>query len=121
MGFEPTQLMLPGLKSGSLDHSDIRAVPDCLIRTGDQSIYSRLLYQLSYGDKNIGAAGHRSQYLFDANEALYHLSYSPICLHPVGFEPTQLTLPGLKSGSLDHSDMDAFFFSLPVYFYCWIV
>ena len=28
-------------------------------------------------------------------------------LHRVGFEPTQLTLPGLKSGSLDHSDIDA--------------
>ena len=26
VGFEPTQLMLPGLKSGSLDHSDIRAL-----------------------------------------------------------------------------------------------
>ena len=25
MGFEPMQLMLPGLKSGSLDHSDISA------------------------------------------------------------------------------------------------
>ena len=25
VGFEPTQRMLPGLKSGSLDHSDIRA------------------------------------------------------------------------------------------------
>ena len=25
-------------------------------------------------------------------------------MHGVGFEPTQLTLPGLKSGSLDHSD-----------------
>ena len=25
----------------------------------------------------IGAAGHRSQYLIDANDALYHLSYSP--------------------------------------------
>ena len=24
VGFEPTQRMLPGLKSGSLDHSDIR-------------------------------------------------------------------------------------------------
>ena len=28
-------------------------------------------------------------------------------MHRVGFEPTQLTLPGLKSGSLDHSDIDA--------------
>ena len=28
----------------------------------------------------------------------------PIMLHGVGFEPTQLMLPGLKSGSLDHSD-----------------
>ena len=28
-------------------------------------------------------------------------------LHRVGFEPTQLTLPGLKSGSLDHSDIGA--------------
>ena len=28
-------------------------------------------------------------------------------VHRVGFEPTQLTLPGLKSGSLDHSDIDA--------------
>ena len=28
-------------------------------------------------------------------------------LHEVGFEPTQLTLPGLKSGSLDHSDIRA--------------
>ena len=28
-------------------------------------------------------------------------------LHRVGFEPTQHTLPGLKSGSLDHSDIDA--------------
>ena len=25
-GFEPSQLALPGLKSGSLDHSDIRAI-----------------------------------------------------------------------------------------------
>ena len=33
-------------------------------------------------------------------------------MHRVGFEPTQLTLPGLKSGSLDHSDMDAFNFFL---------
>ena len=29
-------------------------------------------------------------------------------VHGVGFEPTQLTLPGLKSGSLDHSDNRAF-------------
>ena len=28
VGFEPTQRMLPGLKSGSLDHSDIRALID---------------------------------------------------------------------------------------------
>ena len=28
-------------------------------------------------------------------------------MHRVGFEPTQLTLPDLKSGSLDHSDIDA--------------
>ena len=28
-------------------------------------------------------------------------------MHEVGFEPTQLTLPGLKSGSLDHSDIRA--------------
>ena len=28
-------------------------------------------------------------------------------MHGVGFEPTQLTLPGLKSGSLDHSDIRA--------------
>ena len=28
-------------------------------------------------------------------------------VHRVGFEPTQHTLPGLKSGSLDHSDIDA--------------
>ena len=28
-------------------------------------------------------------------------------MHEVGFEPTQLTLPDLKSGSLDHSDIDA--------------
>ena len=29
-------------------------------------------------------------------------------MHGVGFEPTQLTLPGLKSGSLDHSDNRAY-------------
>ena len=29
-------------------------------------------------------------------------------LHEVGFEPTRLTPPGLKSGSLDHSDIRAF-------------
>ena len=28
-------------------------------------------------------------------------------MHWVGFEPTQLTLPDLKSGSLDHSDINA--------------
>lgn len=28
-------------------------------------------------------------------------------MHRVGFEPTQLTLPDLKSGSLDPSDIDA--------------
>ena len=28
-------------------------------------------------------------------------------MHEVGFEPTQQTLPGLKSGSLDHSDIRA--------------
>ena len=28
-------------------------------------------------------------------------------LHDEGFEPSQLTLPGLKSGSLDHSDIRA--------------
>ena len=28
-------------------------------------------------------------------------------MHEVGFEPTQRTLPGLKSGSLDHSDIRA--------------
>lgn len=29
-------------------------------------------------------------------------------MHRVGFEPTQLTLPDLKSGSLDPSDIDAY-------------
>ena len=29
-------------------------------------------------------------------------------LHGVGFEPTRFTTPGLKSGSLDHSDNRAF-------------
>ena len=28
--------------------------------------------------KNIGRAGHRSPYLIDANDALYHLSYTPM-------------------------------------------
>ena len=28
-------------------------------------------------------------------------------MHEVGFEPTRLTPPGLKSGSLDHSDIRA--------------
>ena len=29
-------------------------------------------------------------------------------MHGVGFEPTRFTTPGLKSGSLDHSDNRAF-------------
>jgi hypothetical protein len=28
-------------------------------------------------------------------------------MHPVGFEPTRFLTPGLKSGSLDHSDKSA--------------
>ncbi len=28
-------------------------------------------------------------------------------MHEAGFEPAKLTLPGLKSGSLDHSDIRA--------------
>ena len=30
----------------------------------------------------------------------------PYLLDPVGLEPTQLALPDLKTGSLDHSDID---------------
>ena len=38
-------------------------------------------------------------------------------VHRVGFEPTQHTLPGLKSGSLDHSDIDALFFFIAGLYY----
>lgn len=31
----------------------------------------------------------------------------PAYMHPVGFEPTNLTIPGLKSGALDHSAKNA--------------
>ena len=44
---------------------------------------------------------------YTIGEGVY-LSHIPEEVHGVGFEPTQLTLPGLKSGSLDHSDNRAY-------------
>ena len=38
---------------------------------------------------------------------LHYLQYNTWGMHEVGFEPTRLTPPGLKSGSLDHSDIRA--------------
>ena len=43
---------------------------------------------------------------YTIGEGVY-LSHIPEEVHEVGFEPTQLTLPDLKSGSLDHSDIRA--------------
>ena len=55
--------------------------------------------QLSYGRKTVLLVLTRT----------YHVEVELIMsrVHRVGFEPTQHTLPGLKSGSLDHSDIDA--------------
>ena len=38
-------------------------------------------------------------------------------MHRVGFEPTQLTLPDLKSGSLDPSDIDAVYIDMGLVFF----
>ena len=48
-------------------------------------------------------------------------------MHSVGFEPTRFTTPGLKSGSLDHSDKNAYYYILIVFIlflrliYIWLV
>ena len=44
---------------------------------------------------------------YTIGERVYFIPYTR-GMHGVGFEPTQLTLPGLKSGSLDHSDNRAY-------------
>ena len=43
VGFEPTRLTPPGLKSGSLDHSDIRAGAPVRFRTADLRLIRPML------------------------------------------------------------------------------
>ena len=42
-------------------------------------------------------------------------------MHSVGFEPTRFTTPGLKSGSLDHSDKNAAYSIIKYYILIYII
>ena len=75
-------------------------------------------------NKNNGDAGYRSPCPSHAKRMLYHLSYIPttssisnclsysfsIKMHPVGFEPTHLSIAELNSAPLDHSGTNAFYY-----------
>ena len=77
-----------------------------------------------YGDE-----GYRSPCPSHAKRMLYHMSYIPFSflysfilkMHPVGFEPTHLSIAVLETAPLDHSGTNAsfllIFLFLSFYFY----
>jgi hypothetical protein len=98
-----------------------------LIHVNTPVVARRQLYiQKSTGIQHILSIGVNSSYR-DSNSGLLSIVYVKIyfkvnsdnhytiranaLLHEVGFEPTQHMLPGLKSGSLDQSDIRAFIYT----------
>ena len=99
VGFEPTHLSISVLETDPLDHSGTNA-----------SLL--LLFSLQLVP---------AFYFFPFLIFLFSfMTFFLLKMHPVGFEPTHLSIAELKSAPLDHSGTNAFyyitFFLLPLHF-----